>query len=140
MFGPADWRTSVNRGSATPVAVWDLAMLLEEKNEKGAGGNPQLQGFFSRLHALQGLKNEGKFSSSNFPCIILSISSTLFEVSLTVMTQVLLVEDVFRADIRGGPHLEKDILTLACALTIVAEGLQDLQIYYHMIFTQDDDK
>ncbi|KAG7089312.1 hypothetical protein E1B28_011007 [Marasmius oreades] len=140
IFGPADWGTSVNGGAATPAAVWGLAMVLEIKNEKGVGGNPQLQAFFSRLHIVQGSKKDGKFLTSNFPCIILSISSTLFEVSLAVMTQALMVDDVFRADIRGGLYLEHDAITLARALTVIADGLEDLKEYYTKVYSHDADK
>ncbi|KAG7085504.1 hypothetical protein E1B28_003065 [Marasmius oreades] len=64
------------------------------------------------------------------------MSSTLFEIGLTVMTEELLVDDVFRIDIRGGRDLENDTLTLARALQIVVDGVESLMKYYNRLQTQ----
>ncbi|KAG7091471.1 hypothetical protein E1B28_010502 [Marasmius oreades] len=138
IFGRAEWQKGVNGKRAYPGAVWGLSMVYEGKNEKGLKGNAQLQGLVSRLHIIQDSKREGMYLASNFPCINISISSTSFEVCLTVMTHALLVDDVFKMDIRGGPHLDKDILMVARALTILADGLQDLEKYYNDVQIQGD--
>ncbi|KAF9265045.1 hypothetical protein L218DRAFT_1076036 [Marasmius fiardii PR-910] len=133
------WQCSVNGGKAKPDAVWGLSMVLELKNEKGVGGNALLQTLIDRLHIIQGSKMEGKFLNSNFPCIVIAISSTLFDVSLMVMTEVLLVDDVFQIDIRGGRNLQEDTVTLARALQIITDGFGELTKYYNRIRTQDTD-
>ncbi|KAG7091361.1 hypothetical protein E1B28_010403 [Marasmius oreades] len=138
IFGHAEWQKAVNGKRAYPGAVWDLSMVYEGKNEKGLKGNAQLQGLVSRLHIIQDSKREGKYLASNLPCINISISSTSFEVCLTVMTHALLVDNDFKMDIRGGLHLDKDILMVARALTILADGLQDLKKYYNDVQIQGD--
>ncbi|KAG7089021.1 hypothetical protein E1B28_010732 [Marasmius oreades] len=116
IFGTAHWQKLVNDRQAFLDAVWDLSMVFEGKNEKGLDGNVQLQGLLSRLHIVQ----DSKWMESSSPPISPASYSA------------------FRAHPLS-PHLDKDILIVARALTILANGLQDLKKCYNDIQIQGDE-
>ncbi|KAK7447112.1 hypothetical protein VKT23_013751 [Stygiomarasmius scandens] len=131
IFPGGVWQTRIANGQAKPVAFWLLSLIFELKNEKGNGGDPEVQTILDYIKILSDEELSGHFRTrSNCPSILLSLAGEQLNISTAICTDAVYVEGLYTENLRGSYDLDDRVLRLAQVLQSVKNAFDGLSLFY----------